>query len=129
MDYLHVQADKKNRITVTYPLKLCIMSTADPLYNGRLCRFISLSTNFSQIMVITRPYSAIGSESDCRYKVMSLVPTWTHTFVEIDHIIISGVFLLLLLIEDFFCQLPVKYMNEVLVNCLIKHAKEKSVVR
>ena len=32
--------------------------------------------------------------SDCRYRVASLIPAWSHTFVEIYHEIISAVILL-----------------------------------
>ena len=43
----------------------------------------------------TRLHSAVGNvsgyrcESDCKYRVASLIPTRSHTFVEIDHKTIS----------------------------------------
>ena len=58
-------------------------------------------------------------------KVMS------HTFVEIDHEIISTV-ILLPSAESFMkgcCQLQAKVCARLLVNCLFKLAQEKSVVR
>ena len=51
----------------------------------------------------------------------------SHTFVEIDHEIISTV-IILPSAESFkkgFCQLQAKYVHEVLVNCLFKLAWEK----
>ena len=66
--------------------------------------------------------------------VASSIPARSHTFVEIDHEIISTV-ILLPSAESFKkgCCLVVsykrKYVHEVLVNCLFKLAQEKSVVR
>ena len=50
-----------------------------------------------------------------------------HTFVKIDHEIVSRVILLLLLIQEGLCQLQAKvYVHEVLVNLIIvKLAQEK----
>ena len=59
--------------------------------------------------------------------VASSIPARSHTFVEIDHQIISTV-ILLPSAESFkkgCCQLQAKYVHEVLVNCLFKLAKEK----
>ena len=60
--------------------------------------------------------------------VASSIPAWSHTFVEIDHEIISTVFLLPSA-ESFkkgCCQLQAKvHVHEVLVNCLFKLAQEK----
>ena len=55
------------------------------------------------------------------------IPARSHTFVEIDHEIISTV-ILLPSAESFkkgCCQLKRKYVHEVLVNCLFKLAQEK----
>ena len=63
--------------------------------------------------------------------VASLIPARSHTFVEIDHEIISTV-LLLPSAESFkkgFVSYKRKYVHEVLVNCLFKLAQEKSVFR
>ena len=57
--------------------------------------------------------------------VRSLIPARSHTFVEIDHEIISTV-ILLPSPESFKKE---KYVHEVLVNRLFKHAQEKGVVR
>ena len=48
--------------------------------------------------------------------VASLIPVRSHTFVEIDHEIISMAILLLPLVVSY----KRKYVHEVLVNCLIK---------
>ena len=63
--------------------------------------------------------------------VASSIPAQSHTFVEIDHEIISTV-ILLPSAESFmkgFCQLQAKVCARLLVNCLFKLAQEKSVVR
>ena len=63
--------------------------------------------------------------------VASLIPARSHTFVEIDHEIISTV-ILLPSAESFMkgcCQLQAKVCARLLVNCLFKLAQEKSVVR
>ena len=63
--------------------------------------------------------------------VASLIPARSHTFVEIDHEIISTV-ILLPSAESFMkgcCQLQAKVCARLLVNCLFKLAQEISVVR
>ena len=63
--------------------------------------------------------------------VASSIPARFHTFVEIDHEIISTV-ILLPSAESFMkgcCQLQAKVCARLLVNCLFKLAQEKSVVR
>ena len=63
--------------------------------------------------------------------VASSIPAWSHTFVEINHEIISAV-ILLTSAESFMkgcCQLQAKVCARLLVNCLFKLAQEKSVVR
>ena len=63
--------------------------------------------------------------------VVSSIPARSHTFVEIDHEIISTV-VLLPSAESFMkgcCQLQAKLCARLLVNCLFKLAQEKSVVR
>ena len=59
--------------------------------------------------------------------VTSLIPARSHTFLEIDYEIISMV-ILVPSTESFkknCCQLQVKYVHLVLVNCLFKLAQEK----
>ena len=59
------------------------------------------------------------------------IPAQSHTFMEIDHEIISTV-ILLPSAESFMkgcCQLQAKVCARLLVNCLVKLAQEKSVVR
>ena len=63
--------------------------------------------------------------------VASSIPARTHTFVKIDHEIISTA-ILLPSTESFMkgcCQLQAKVCARLLVNCLFKIAQEKSVVR
>ena len=63
--------------------------------------------------------------------VASSIPAQSHTFVEVDHEIISTV-ILLPSAESFMkgcCQLQAKVCARLLVNCLFKLAQEKSVVR
>ena len=63
--------------------------------------------------------------------VASSIPARSHTFVEIDHEIISTV-ILLPSAESFMkgcCQLQAKVCARLLVNCLFKLAQEKSVIR
>ena len=59
--------------------------------------------------------------------VASLIPAWSHTFVEIDHEIISTV--ILLPSADSFINVVVsykrKYVHELLVNFLFKLAQGK----
>ena len=62
--------------------------------------------------------------------VASSIPALTHTFVEIDHEIITTVILLpsadsRRVVVIYKCE----YVHEVLVNCFVKLAKEKCVVR
>ena len=63
--------------------------------------------------------------------VASLIPARSHTFVEIDHEIISTV-ILLPSAQSFMkgcCQLQAKVCAQLLVNCLFKLAQGKRVVR
>ena len=59
--------------------------------------------------------------------VASLIPAWHHTFVEIDHEIISTVILLLPLIYSrrVVVSYKQKYVHKLLVNRLLKPAQEK----
>ena len=63
--------------------------------------------------------------------VASSIPARSHTFVEIDHEIISTV-ILIPSAESFMkgcCQLQAKVCARLLVNCSFKLAQEKCVVR
>ena len=62
--------------------------------------------------------------------VASLIPAWSHTFVEINHEIISlAIFHLSADSKRAVVSYKQKYVHEALVNCLVKLALEKSVVR
>ena len=59
--------------------------------------------------------------------VASLIPAWSHTFMEIDHEIISMA--ILLPSPDsrrVVASYKQKYVHVVLVNCLVKLAQEKN---
>ena len=59
--------------------------------------------------------------------VASSIPVWSHTFVEIDHEMISTSFSTLLLIHSrrVVVSYKRKYVHELLVNRLFKPAQEK----
>ena len=59
--------------------------------------------------------------------VASLIPTWSHTFVEIDHELFLWSFSSLLLNHSrrVVVSYKRKFVLEVLVNCLFKLAQEK----
>ena len=61
----------------------------------------------------------------------SLIPARSHSFMEIDHEIISTVILFpyVIHLRRVVVSYKRKYVHEVLVNCLFKLAQEKSVVR
>ena len=66
--------------------------------------------------------------------IVSSIPTWSQTFVEIDHEIISMVISMVILpsadsLKKGCCQLQAKVCVQILVNRLFKLAREKSVVR
>ena len=61
--------------------------------------------------------------------VVSSIPTPSHNFVVIDQEIISMVIVLPSADSRRVVSYKRKYMYEVLVNCLVKLAQEKSVVR
>ena len=62
--------------------------------------------------------------------VVSSIPAWYHTFMEIDHEIIStAIFLPSTDSRRVVVSYKRKYVYEVLVNCLVKLAQEKSVDR
>ena len=62
--------------------------------------------------------------------VASLIPAWSHNFVEIDYEIISTVILLPSAdSRRVVFSYKRKYVHKVLVNCLFKLAQDKNVVR
>ena len=61
--------------------------------------------------------------------IVSLFPAWSHTFVWIDHEIISSAIFLASANSRRVVSYKRKYVHQVLVNCLVKLAQEKSVVR
>ena len=86
---------------------------------GRLCSQIRIGNVFATDACLTAdPGVAIS------------IPTRYHTFVEIDHEIISTVILLLPLIYSrrVVVSYKRKYVHKLLVNPLLKPAQEKSVV-
>ena len=71
------------------------------------------------------PHSAVGIESDCRSTDAGLIPAGSHTFIEIDHEIISTV-ILLSFADSRRVVVSYKYVQEVLVNHLVKLAQKMS---
>ena len=61
--------------------------------------------------------------------VANSIPTWSHTFVEIDHEIIFAAILLPFADSRRVVSYKRKHVHEVLVNCLVKLAQENIVVR
>ena len=62
--------------------------------------------------------------------IMSLIPAWSHTFVEIDHeIIYTAILLRSADSRRVVVSYKRKYVHNVLVDHLVKLAQEKSVVR
>ena len=72
-------------------------------------------------------YTGPSSESDCRSRGGKLIRDRSHTFVEIDHEIISTVILLPSMNHSrrVVVSYKQKYVHEVLVNRLFKLAQEK----
>ena len=86
--------------------------------------FIFLTVNLSGVVVKSAMCLTANPE------VASLIPARFHTFVEIDHEIISTAILLPSAdSRRVVVSYKRKYVHEVLVNCLVKLAQEKSVVR
>ena len=89
------------------------------------------------MLFITGPRSTVGNVpgyrcvSDCNPGVASLIPARSHTFVEIDHEIISTV--ILLPSADSFkkgcCQLQVEACARITGYLLVQACPGKSVVR
>ena len=60
--------------------------------------------------------------------VVTSIPAWSHTFAESDHEIISTAILLPSAdTRRVVVSCKQKYVHEVLVNCLVKLAQDKSV--
>ena len=62
-------------------------------------------------------------------RIASSIPAWSHTFVEIDHEIISTVILLLNRSRRVFVNYKLKYVHKEVVNRLFNVAQENSVSR
>ena len=94
-----------------------------------LIQMVLLSTH--NICFFAGPRSAVGNVSDACLTadpgVASSIPVQSHTFVEIDHEMISTVILPLPLIHSrrVVVSYKQKYVHELLVNRLFKPAQEK----
>ena len=87
---------------------------------------------FDKITSLAGPRSAVGNVSgyrcvsDCRSRGREFDPVRSHTFVEIDHEMISTVILLPLIhSRRVVVSYKGKYVQELLVNRLFKPAQEK----
>ena len=78
----------------------------------------------------TRQCSPVSNVSDCRPRGCQFDPGLVPYFVEIDHEIISTAILLPSAdSRSVVVSYKRKYVHKVPVNCLVKLAQEKSVVR
>ena len=57
------------------------------------------------------------------------IPAWSHTFMEIDHEVISTAILIPSADPRRVVSYKRKYVHKVLVDCLVKLNQEKSMVR
>ena len=62
-------------------------------------------------------------------RIVSLIPAWSHTFLKLDHEMISTAILLPSTDSRRVVSFKRKYVQEVKVNRLVKLAQEKQVVR
>ena len=79
--------------------------------------------------ICTLRRSAVGNVSDCRSRGREFDPGPVPYFAEIDHEIISTAILPSADSRRVVFSYKRKYVQEVLVNCLVMLAQEKSVVR
>ena len=76
------------------------------------------------------PGGAVGNVSDCRSRGRELISAQSSTLAEIDHEIIStAVTLSRVYSRRVVVNNKRKYVQKVPVNCLVKLAQEKCVVR
>ena len=85
-----------------------------------------LSLCYLSQLSFTGPHSAVSNVPDCRSRGPQFDPARSHTFMMIDHEMISTAILL----PSADSRMVVvsykrKYVHEVLVNCLVKLAQEK----
>ena len=73
--------------------------------------------------------STVDNISDCRSRGHDFDLAWSHTFMEIDHEIISTAILTFPDSRSVVVSYKQKYVHKVPVNCLVKLAQEKSVAR
>ena len=76
----------------------------------------------SRQRVISRSLSAVNLHLTADPGVMSSIPAQSHTFMEIDYIIVSRVILLLPLIQEGLLSVTTykqKYVHKVLFNCFV----------
>ena len=115
---------------------ICFVSRHNPLTRKMCFTIVKQSLLYQkcvynvQTMVVCVCWTNVSgnrSESDCRSRGREFGPARSHTFVEIDHEIISTVILLLPLNHSrrVVVSYKRKYVHEVLVNCLFKLAQEK----
>ena len=109
---------------------VCSLQPCDHLL-GKAYLLALLCMMFSCVFV-TFPYCVTGCVAQsvtCLTAdpgVAGLIPAWSHTFMEIDHEIISTVILLPSIdLRMVIVSFKRKYVQEVLVNCLVKLAQEK----
>ena len=101
-------------------------------WNIRLYGFVKEATILFESGRVAQSVTCLAADTCLTTdpEVVSLIPAWSHTFVEIDHEIICTVILLPFAdSRKVVVSYKRKCVHKVLVNCLVKLAKEKSVVR
>ena len=110
-----------------------LFSLSIPCCSALFCLVLLYSSFFYGLGHVAQPVRCLVTDAMLTADpgVARSIPARSHTFVEIDHEIISTV-ILLPSAESFMkgcCQLQAKVCARLLVNCLFKLAQEKSVVR
>ena len=134
MRYMHILSI---RLVHNLPMRyfLFILLLYVPSQQLRSWRMVSSPPSF--INNNTGPPRAVGHMSVCRYMcltanpgVTNSIPVWSRTFAGIDHEINSTA-ILLPSADSRRVVVSYKgmYVHKVFVNCLVKLASEKSVVR
>ena len=82
------------------------------------------NTSFVTFTCFTRPGSAVRRVLNADLGVASLIPARSHTFMEIDHEIISKVIFSCPLIHSRIVSYNRKYVHELLVNRVLKLSQE-----
>ena len=116
--------------TAKYKINVYCLNTVRAYQNSLCIVFLDKKKTFSLLGRVALSVMCLATDASLTADpgVPSSITARSHTFVEIDHEIISTVILLSLpLIHSrrVVVSYKGKYVHEVLVNCLFKHAQEK----